>query len=63
MSGVKIVCPKCGRILGDTNESIKATLNCRGCKQAVQVKMKIASFKDYVRNYESKDERAVRKGE
>lgn len=47
MSGVRIHCPNCGRCLGDTNDSIKANLNCRGCKKTVSISMKIASFKDY----------------
>lgn len=47
-SGVRIKCPNCGRILGDTDESIEARLNCNGCKKTVRIKMKVASFKDYV---------------
>lgn len=45
--GVKISCPNCGRILGDTDSSIDATLNCNGCKKRVHVGMNIVSFKDY----------------
>lgn len=30
---VKIKCPKCGRILGDTASSFDAILNCPNCKQ------------------------------
>lgn len=30
---VKIKCPKCGRILGDTTSSLDAILNCPNCKQ------------------------------
>lgn len=47
MSGVRINCPKCGRILGDTNHDIDAVLNCNGCKQRVRVQMKIVRFEDY----------------
>lgn len=46
--GVRIKCPNCGRILGDTDESINARLNCNGCKKTVRIKMLVASFKDYV---------------
>lgn len=52
----KIVCPKCGRVLGDTNHSIDCRLNCKGCKKVVEVKMKVCGFNDYLRskNDESK---------
>ena len=46
--GVKISCPNCGRILGDTDSSIDATLNCNGCKKRVHIGMSIVSFKDYL---------------
>ena len=44
----KINCPNCGRILGDTNESMDARLNCRGCKQTVDVKIRVAHCADYL---------------
>lgn len=46
MSAVKIRCPKCGWILGDTNKSIDCVLNCPKCN-AVNVKMKVVTFADY----------------
>lgn len=44
---MKIKCPNCGRILGDTNRSIDCNFNCRGCHKTVSIKVKIAqSFED-----------------
>lgn len=48
MGSVRIICPKCKRILGDTDESLDCQFNCRGCKQTVHVKMRIANYKDYL---------------
>lgn len=45
---VRIICPKCKRILGDTDKTIDCRMNCRGCKQTVEVKMKVVSFVDYL---------------
>ena len=47
MTGVRITCPECGRILGDTNKSIDAVLNCNGCRKRVHVQMTIVHFEDY----------------
>lgn len=47
---VRIICPNCKRILGDTNSSIDCNMNCRGCKSRVHIKMKVASFADYINN-------------
>lgn len=47
MTGVRIICPHCGRILGDTDKSIDAVINCSGCKKRAQIKMKIVHFEDY----------------
>jgi len=39
---VKIYCPNCGRILGDTDKSIEGLrINCRGCKQTVNINLEI----------------------
>lgn len=46
---VKIKCPKCQRILGDTNQSLDAILNCPNCKQ-VGVKIIFADRTDYLTN-------------
>lgn len=51
----KIRCPKCGRILGDTRKSIDCNLNCRGCKQVVQVKLVMASTTDYFKHKEKQN--------
>lgn len=50
MAVCRIYCPKCHRVLGDTDKSIDCNLNCRGCKQTVRCKIKICSFKDYLIN-------------
>lgn len=47
MSRFKIKCPNCGRILGDTEDSLKANFNCRGCKQTVQINIQVAKSADY----------------
>lgn len=47
MAGVRITCPNCGRILGDTNHSIDAVINCNGCKTRAHIKMTIVHFEDY----------------
>lgn len=47
---IRIICPNCKRILGDTDVSIDCRMNCRGCKKTVDIKMKVASFADYLKN-------------
>ncbi len=44
---VKINCPNCGRILGDTDDSLKATLNCNACKKHVKIDITLTKFDDY----------------
>lgn len=46
---IRIICPNCKRILGDTDKTIDCRMNCRGCKKTVDIKMKVASFADYLR--------------
>jgi len=46
MGAIKIRCPKCGWILGDTDKSVDCVLNCPKCN-AVKVKMKVATFAQY----------------
>lgn len=46
----KIKCPNCGRILGDTDRSLDCRFNCRGCKETVSVKVRIAPSFDYLTN-------------
>lgn len=48
----KIYCPKCHRILGDTEKSLNCNLNCRWCKCAVRVNIKMAKTTDYFRKEE-----------
>lgn len=45
---MRITCPNCGRILGDTKDNINANLNCRGCKKTVSVKIRFAKAADYL---------------
>lgn len=45
---MRITCPNCGRILGDTKDSINANINCRGCKKTVSIKIKFAKTADYL---------------
>lgn len=52
MAGVRITCPNCGRILGDTDHSIDAVINCAGCKQRAHIRMRIVHFEDYFNNKE-----------
>lgn len=55
---VKIKCPKCDRILGDTDKSLDANLNCRGCKEAVRINVQIAQSADYLpKNFNYKEEK------
>lgn len=51
----KITCPECGRILGDTDKSIDARINCRGCKKTVDIKIQIAHCADYLNLKEEKN--------
>lgn len=49
MNLIKLNCPHCGRVLGDTMHSVDCNFNCRGCRQTVRVKIDVATFKDYER--------------
>ena len=46
MGAIKIKCPKCGWILGDTDKSVDCVLNCPKCN-AVKIKMTVMSFAEY----------------
>lgn len=48
-SAIKIKCPKCGWILGDTEKSVDCVLNCPKCN-AVKVKMNVVSFSEYYKD-------------
>lgn len=52
---IKITCPECGRILGDTDDSLDCNFNCRGCKNTVHVKMTIAHAADYLKETKEED--------
>ncbi len=49
MAAIKIICPNCKRILGDTDKTVDCNFNCRGCKKTVHIKMKVANFADYIK--------------
>lgn len=51
----KIICPNCGRILGDTTKSLDCNFNCRGCKQTVNIKIIMAKTNDYFKKGENYD--------
>lgn len=55
MGAIRIICPKCKRILGDTDKSIDCRINCRGCKATVDIKMKVVSFADYINTKPKKE--------
>ncbi len=57
MAAIKIICPNCKRILGDTDQNIDCNFNCRGCKQTVHIKMKIANYSDYIKPNVKKEEK------
>ena len=50
---IKIYCPNCRRILGDTTHDIDANLNCPGCRRTVHVRMRVATTADYLNNKET----------
>ena len=56
MAGVRITCPNCGRILGDTDQSIDAVINCSGCKQRAHIKMTVVHFEDYFKKEEKEND-------
>lgn len=50
MAMIKIYCPNCGRILGDTEKSIDANINCRGCKTTQHIKMLVQNIYDFYKD-------------
>lgn len=46
MAAIKIYCPTCGRVLGDTEKSIDCQINCPRCKTQ-RIKMKVQSVADF----------------
>ena len=55
MGAIKIRCPKCGWILGDTDKSVDCVINCPKCN-AVRVKMTVATFAEYNEIIKRKEE-------
>lgn len=56
MTAIKIRCPKCGRVMGDTNESLDCNLNCRGCRETSHIKMIVVRAADYLKDLTNKEE-------
>lgn len=51
---VRIHCPKCGRILGDTEKSLDGLwINCPSCREAVKIKITVAEMADYLKEEEN----------
>lgn len=48
MAAIKIFCPSCGRILGDTEKSLDCQINCPRCK-VQHIKMKVVKLSDYLK--------------
>lgn len=55
MSGIRIICPNCGRTLGDTEKSVECRVNCHSCRKAVFISMQVASFKDYLKSIKQEE--------
>ena len=55
MAAIKIICPNCKRILGDTDRTVDCNFNCRGCKKTVHIKMKVANYQDYIKTNAKKE--------
>lgn len=49
---IRICCPKCGRVLGDTKQTVDVWLNCRTCKVPVHIQMAVATTADYLDGFE-----------
>lgn len=45
---MKINCPKCGRVMGDTDQSLDAHLNCKRCGEQ-KISVRVANFNDYLK--------------
>lgn len=52
---MKINCPTCGRTIGDTQDNLDATLNCKRCG-AQRISIRTASFKDYLNGHKATEE-------
>lgn len=51
---IAIHCPKCNRTIGDTDEAIKVTINCKNCGPQKINLITIADHSDYVRTTDEK---------
>ena len=52
---MKINCPKCGRVIGDTEKSLDAHINCKRCGEQ-KISVRIASFHDYLNGPKATEE-------
>jgi NAD-dependent SIR2 family protein deacetylase len=48
-------CPKCGRVVGDTDRDIDAHINCKRCG-AQEIHARVASFNDYLNGAKDAEE-------
>ena len=52
---ITIHCPSCGRALGDTEQSLDATINCKKCG-AQKIRLTIADHNDYLKATSRKEQ-------
>ena len=52
---MKIKCPTCGRIIGDTQSTLDAHINCKRCGEQ-EIHIRIASFNDYITGHKATEE-------
>lgn len=50
---ITIHCPKCNRTIGDTDETIKARINCKNCGPQ-SINITVADHSDYVHTTDEK---------
>lgn len=51
---VKITCPKCSRVIGDTQSNLDAHINCKRCGEQ-EIHVRTATFKDYIKAPEAEE--------
>lgn len=53
---IKIKCPNCGRILGETDQSLDAHIFCKGCKHKDRISIRHVKYKaDYLSERKTND--------
>lgn len=51
---MKITCPKCSRVIGDTQSNLDAHINCKRCGEQ-EIHVRTATFKDYIKAPEAEE--------